>query len=469
MGVIVNVTMQDLTTGSITRHLLKTASFMLVTMIFQTLYILVDLYWVGRLGKEAVAAVGVAGNLMFIVLAVSQMLGVGTTTLVSHAAGRKDHEHALRVFNQSLILSTVVGTVFLAFTLVLRAPYVNGLSADATTAAFAGDYLLWFIPAMALQFPMVAMAAALRGTGNFKPGMVVQTATVIINMVLAPFLIFGWGTGIALGVRGAAIASLIAIAIGTVWLSAYFTSADSYLRFKRDDWSPDAALWRKTLAIGLPAGAEFALLTVYLMVVYIVSRPFGAAAQAGFGIGLRIVQALFMPAVALGFSVAPVAGQNFGARNPDRVYATFRTALGIVAVTMLVLALLCHIAPAAMIGVFSDDPQVIAVGEEYLRITSWNFVASGVIFVAGSMFQAMGNAVPSLIASSIRIVVVAIPAFLLAQLPGFELRWIWYLGVIATALQMGLALLLLRREFRKRLNFAAPSGSVAMPEGLPAS
>src|SRR5678815_1673507 len=93
--------MQDLTTGSVTRHLLKTTSFMLVTMVFQTLYFLVDLYWVGRLGKEAVAAVAIAGNLMFIVLAVTQMLGVGTTTLVSHAAGRRDHAAALRIFNQS--------------------------------------------------------------------------------------------------------------------------------------------------------------------------------------------------------------------------------------------------------------------------------------------------------------------------------------------------------------------------------
>ena len=87
--------MQDLTTGSVTRHLLKTTSFMLVTMVFQTLYFLVDLYWVGRLGKEAVAGVGVAGNLTFVVLALSQMLGVGTTTVVSHAAGRKDHDLSL--------------------------------------------------------------------------------------------------------------------------------------------------------------------------------------------------------------------------------------------------------------------------------------------------------------------------------------------------------------------------------------
>src|ERR671911_2745356 len=104
---------EDLTTGSISRHLLKTTSFMLVTMVFQTLYFLVDLYWVGRLGKEAVAGVGIAGNLTFIVLAISQMLGVGTTTLVSHAAGQRDKERALLVFNQSQVLSTLVGAIFL--------------------------------------------------------------------------------------------------------------------------------------------------------------------------------------------------------------------------------------------------------------------------------------------------------------------------------------------------------------------
>src|SRR5688572_25115483 len=138
---------------------------MLVTMIFQTLYFLVDLYWVGRLGKEAVAGVAIAGNLTFIVLAITQMLGVGVTTLVSHAAGQKDRDRAQLVFNQSLTLSALVGIVFCAVAMALRVPYAGVLGADGTTAALAADYLLWFIPAMALQFPMVGMAAALRGTG----------------------------------------------------------------------------------------------------------------------------------------------------------------------------------------------------------------------------------------------------------------------------------------------------------------
>jgi putative MATE family efflux protein len=445
--------MQDLTTGSVTRHLLKTTSFMLVTMVFQTLYFLVDLYWVGRLGKEAVAGVGIAGNLSFIVLGISQMLGVGITTLVSHAAGRKDRDQALLVFNQTQVLSVLVGVTFFTVGMAIRVPYVNALGADARTAQLASDYLLWFIPAMSLQFAMVAMGAALRGTGNFKPGMIVSTASVVLNIVLAPFLIFGWVTGRPFGVAGAAISSLVAIGMASVWLTFYFLPRDSYLKFVPADWKPRIGLWKKTLGIGLPAGAEFALLAVYLFVVYIVSRPFGSAAQAGFGIGMRIVQAGFMPVVALGFAVAPVAGQNFGAGRAERVLSAFRSAVAMAAGVMLLLTIICRLAGAQMVGVFSSDPQVIAVGAEYLRIVSWTFAASGVIYVGSSMFQALGHTLPALVASFSRIALVAIPAFVLSRLPGFQLHWIWYLSVGAVLVQLALNLLLLRREFRRRLRF----------------
>src|SRR2546421_12730008 len=117
--------MQDLTTGPITRHLLKTTGFMLVTMLFQTLYFLIDLYWVGRLGTAAVAGVGIAGNLTFIVLALMQMLGVGTTAVVSHAAGRKDHEDAQHLFNQSQALSVTLGVAFLIVGLAARVWYAT--------------------------------------------------------------------------------------------------------------------------------------------------------------------------------------------------------------------------------------------------------------------------------------------------------------------------------------------------------
>jgi putative MATE family efflux protein len=443
--------MEDLTTGSLSRHLMKTASFMLVTMVFQTLYFLVDLYWVGRLGKEAVAGVAIAGNLMFVVLALTQMLGVGTTALVSHAVGRKDRDSARRVFNQSQVLSVLAGLLFFVLAMAGRGAYARGLAADAATATLATRYLTWFIPAMSMQFALVAMGAALRGTGNFKPGMVVQTTTVIINIILAPVLMFGWGSGRPMGVAGAAVASLIAVTVGVAWLSRYFVKADAFLQFDRTATTPDVGLWKRLLGIGLPAGAEFGLMAVYLLIVYIISRPFGAAAQAGFGIGLRIVQSLFMPVVALGFAVAPVAGQNFGARKGARVKQTFREGALMASGVMLVCGAVCHFMPAPLIRIFSSDPQVVAVGSEYLRITSWNFIASGIIFVASSTFQAMGNTLPALATSTMRILLVAIPAFIVSRWPGFDLRWIWYLSVGSIVVQMTASLLLLRREFRLRL------------------
>jgi putative MATE family efflux protein len=441
---------QDLTTGSVTRHLLKTSSFMLVTMVFQTLYFLVDLYWVGRLGKESVAAVGVAGNLTFVVLALSQMLGVGTTTVVSHAAGRKERERAVLLFNQSQVLSMVCGAGFLVVMMALRLPYTRALAADSTTATLAADYLLWFIPAMSLQFAMVAMGAALRGTGNFKPGMVVQTTTVVLNMLLAPVLIFGWFTGHAMGVAGAAISTLVAVVVGVVWLSSYFTAGDAFLRFRWSDWPPRFDTWASMLKIGLPAGAEFLLTAVYLFIVYKVCRPFGASAQAAFGIGLRLVQSMFLPVVALAFAAGPVAGQNVGAHKADRVRTTFLSAVGMAVAGTLVSAVVGFVWAEPLIGVFSKDPEVIRVGVGYLHIAAWSFIASGVVFVSSSMFQALGNAVPPLLTSVGRITLIAVPIVVLSRRPDFDLTTIWYISAAGVVLQMAANLLLLRREFHRK-------------------
>jgi Na+-driven multidrug efflux pump len=233
---------------------------------------------------------------------------VGTTTLVAHAVGRRDRERANLVFNQAQVLSAVVGTVFLALALALKRTYAEALSADAVTRDLTDEYLAWFIPSQALTFLFIAMGAALRGTGNFRPGMIVQTATVIINIVLAI----------------------------AVWLAA-----------------------------------------------------------------------------------------------------------------------------APMVQVFSPDPAVINVGEEYLHVVAWNFVASGVIFVSSSMFQAMGNTIPSLITSALRIVLIAVPVVLLANARGFALVWVWYISVAGMFVQLGLNLLLLRREFRKRLAFEPTAAAEA--------
>ena len=443
--------MQDLTTGSVSAHLLKTTSFMLVSMVFQTLYVLVDLFWVGRLGTDAIGAVGLSANLSFIVIAITQVLAVGATTVVSHASGRKDQERAILLFNQSQVLSMVAGIAFLAFAMALRHQYATSQAATEAMRIATEQYLVWFIPAMALQFAMVAMGAALRGTGNFKPGMWVQSGTVVVNIILAPFLIFGWGPFPQMGVSGAAVATFVAIVVGIVWISVYFIDAGAYLRFRFRTWTPQFRVWWDMLKIGLPAGAEFALMGIYMAVIYAITKPFGAAAQGGFTIGLRIVQSAFLPVLALGFAVAPVAGQNFAAGKGDRVRTAFKAAAAMAAAGMLAVAIVISLAAALLMRIFTSDPEVISVGVQYLRIVAITTVASGVTFVTSSMFQALGNTMPSLATSSLRMLASVIPAIILARMAGFQLSWIWYTSAVAVVIQMMLNLALLRREFRLKL------------------
>jgi putative MATE family efflux protein len=445
--------MKDMTEGSVTRHLLHMASFMAVSMVVQTLYLLADLYWVGTLGKEAIAAVGLSGNLMMAVMALTQMLGVGATTVISHAAGRKDQPHAELSFNQSVVLSLVVALLFGICSFPFRHQYSVAMSADVPTAALATSYLTWFIPALMIQFPLVSLGSALRATGIIKPAVGLQVLSVILNMIFAPLLIFGVGPLPKMGVAGAAVATFISILIANLLTVLYFIRSFKYLRFRPSQWKPQFKIWWSMLRIGVPAGAEFALMAAYIVVVYAIIRRFGAAAQAGFGIGARVMQAMFLPVIAVAFSVSPVVGQNFGGRRGDRVRQTFYSAVLITTGIMFLLTILAQVAGALFIRGFSSDPSVIAFGSEYLQIISLNFIAMGVVFTTSSVFQGIGNTWPPLISSGTRLLLFALPAILLSTRPDFYIKEVWYLSVVSILVQAGANLLLLRREFRKRLVF----------------
>jgi putative MATE family efflux protein len=445
--------MKDLTEGSVTKHLLHMSAFMAVSMVVQTLYLLADLFWVGRLGKEAIAGVGVAGNLTMIVLALTQMLGVGTTALISQAAGRKDQAHAELVFNQSCMMSILIAIGLGLVGFLSMNAYANALSADPATAGLAKAYLLWFLPALLLQFPLVSMGSALRATGIVQAPVIFQVISVVLNMVLAPFLIFGWVGFPKLGVTGAALATFISILVADLLIIWYFEKKYHYLRFRFPLFRPQIKIWSAMLRIGVPAGAEFILLFFYIIIVYVIIRNFGPAAQAGFGVGARVMQALFLPVVALSFAVSPVVGQNFGGRQADRVRQSVRSGLSIAASMMFVLALVTWLAPEAMIRFFSKDAAVISFGSDYLRIVAFNFVAAGIVFTSSSMFQGLGNTVPPLLSSASRLILFALPALWLSRTAGFDIKLVWYLSVGSQLLQAGMNLLLLRRELNRKLRF----------------
>jgi putative MATE family efflux protein len=443
--------MKDLTQGSIVRQILMMAAPIAAGMIFQTLYFLIDLYFVAQLGDAAIAGVSAAGNVAFVVLALTQVLGVGTVALIAHAVGRKDQADANLVFNQSIALSVAAGVLMLLALFGLTHVYMQSVAADGATVHAGETYLYWYAPGLALQFALVAMGSALRGTGIVKPTMVVQMITVVINAILAPILIAGWGTGYPLGVMGAGLASSIALAIGVLMLWQYFRKLEHYVGFNSEQWAPQWTQCKRILNIGLPAGGEFAVMFMFFSVIYIAIRDFGAEAQAGFGIGSRVMQAIFLPAMAIAFAAGPIAGQNYGAKDWGRVRETFLKCIILSTILMAAITLFTQWRSREMVGAFTDEAPVIEVGATFLQLISINFIAQGFIFTCSSMFQGLGNTRPALWSSATRLVTFAVPTLWLSTLPGFRIEHVWYLAIATATLQAIVSLWLLRIEFSRKL------------------
>jgi putative MATE family efflux protein len=458
--------MKDLTQGPISGQLIAMAVPIGIGMLFQTLYLVVDTYFVTGLGATAIAGVSSASTATMVIFALTQMLGVGTVALIAHAVGRKDQPAANLVFNQSVLLSAVCGVLTLLAGIILTAPYLRAIAADPAAMASGTTYLYWMTPGLALQFALVALGSALRGTGMPKPGMIVQMLTVVMNTILAPILIRGWITHHPMGVAGAGLATSLSVAFGVACLWIYFARLEHYVEIDPQQWRPRWPLIGRILNVGLPAGGEFLMLSIILAVIYWVIRGFGPAAQAGFGIGGRVMQSLFLPVMAIAFAVTPVAGQNFGAHKYARVRESFRSAAILSSVLMIGITLVCQWRPEWFIYFFTRQPEVVAVGAPYLRIISWNFVATGLIFTCSGMFQALGNTWPSLFSSASRLVTFVVPAVLLSRQPHFTLTEVWYLSVATVSLQAVLSLVLLLREFRRRLVAPpAAAGGTAMALG----
>lgn len=305
------------------------------------------------------------------------------------------------------------------------------------------------------------MGAALRAAGVVRPTMLIQTGTVLLNAVLAPILIAGWGSGLPLGVFGAGLASSVAAMVGflgSVWLFGRVqTLIADPLRLDR----PSPVILARIVGIGLPSAVEFLLMFVTMGVVYSVIRNYGSEAQAGFGVGSRVMQAIFLPAMAISFAVAPVAGQNFGAGLPDRVRRTVRDAALMSSALMACLTVLCLFESRLLVAPFAPDPAVAQAAATYLGIVSLNFVATGLIFTASGTFQALGDTRPALVGGVLRLIVFSTAAFWISAQPWARLEHLWWASAASALLHAVVALLFLRDQLKRKLAGLVPRAAAA--------
>jgi putative MATE family efflux protein len=437
----------NLTKGAISGLLIRLSAPILFGMFMFTLYLMADLYFVGRLGADAVAAISISGNAFFVHLGLSFIIGTGGMALIAQAFGRKDYEQAERVFAQSLMLSLIVGIAVTLAGLAIARPYIAFFGGRGWSLTWGVEYFQVFSISFTPLLLLHVIGSCYRGMGDTKIPMIILLQSTVLNIVLDPLLIFGpWGLP-GFGVRGAAIASLISqvYALG-VYIYLIFVKG-RHMKMK-GPWHLNPGIIKKSLSIGLPSGLTYFLLTANMLITYRVVGPFGTPAIASLGIGFRILQAIYLPAVAISSAVAAMVGQNYGAGNQARINRTFWTGWALSSGIMISGTILCWVFPTFLIGVFSHDQGVIQYGVIYLTIMSLGTVLVGTIMTVSAVFQGLGKTYPTLLAALLDNALFAGLVFTLPGSLGWGIQAVWWIKLATAVIETLFVAAWLRRDQR---------------------
>ena len=380
-----------MTTGAITPKLASLAWPLVFGNLLQTFYNLADMFWVGRVGSDEVAAVSLMFPLSWLFISTALGLTAATIALVSQYVGAGDRRRADHVVSQTVLLAVVASTALAAFGWVFRHEILTLMGAEGAVFTEALDYIEVIFFALPLTFLFFAFRASLQGAGDTKTAMWLMVLSAGLNVVLDPFLILGWGPFPAMGTRGAAWATFIARAFAT-GAGVYILLRGGFgVRLYVGDLKPDIGVLKKLVGIGYPATIDGWARSLAAVVMAAFVAPFGTAAIAAYGIGVRLMSVSWSVAGAVGQATATGVGQNLGSRTPDRANEVTWTATGGTMGLLFAAAALCVVFPEFMMGVFIDDPEVIAEGVVFLWIIApfWAFFG-GTMVIQGA-FRGAGQ------------------------------------------------------------------------------
>ena len=426
---------RDLTQGSLFWTMFHLAVPLAAGMFFRTLYNLVDTFWLGKVSKEALAAPGVSMPLIFTLLAFGLGFGSAATALVAQHTGAKQHREADRTAAQSLMVMTVISTI-LSFPMIFFAGDVlRFVRVPPDVVPRAAPYLSIFMMAMPLMGFGIGYDAVLRALGDTRTMVVVNLVGNILNAVLDPILIFGWGPFPAMGARGAAIASAISIALAFMACVILLMRGRAGLRPHLRDFLPDKQILRRLFDVGLPAGLSTALEGIGFTVFQAMINKLGAVVIGAFSIGARMTNFLDIPGQCTSMAAAPVVGQAMGAgKLPLARRVIYKGALLVAVGTFIPYGLIMW-QGGLVARAFVNDPGVIAETRRFFYILPVSHYFFGVMNVFLASFRGAGRTRPILIVTILRQWLLRLPLCLL-------LGFTFGLGSIGIYIGMALANLL---------------------------
>lgn len=386
----------------------------IIAMTASSLYNIVDSVFIGHgVGALALSGLTVAKPFMDICAAFGSLVGVGASTLVAIKLGQRDYESAGRVLGNVIVLNILLSAVVTAVGLIWLDPILRLFGASDDTLRYAHDYMVPILIGNVLTHIYFGLNNVLRSSGHPNSSMIATIVAVGANIILDPVFIF-W---LDMGVRGAALATMISQAIAVIWQFTIFCNPDELLHFTRRMWRLDPRIVLDSLAIGL---SPFLMNLAHSFVVIILNNQLkaygGDMAIASYGVINRVTFVFAMIVMGLNQGMQPIAGYNFGARKYDRMLRVFRlTALWATGVTTLVF-LLAEICPQLLVEVFTHEPDLIRMSVPAMRIVLCVFFCTGFQMVTGNFFTSIGMPGKAIFLSLTRQVLYLIPLALL--LPG---------------------------------------------------
>ncbi len=417
----------DFTVGNIPRHLVFFSIPMLLGNLLQSMYNVVNGIWVGRfLGPDALGAVSVAFPIVFALISLIMGITMATTVLVSQFYGARRTDMVRKTINNSLLILIGTGLVISVSGVFLAHPLLRLIDTPAELMADATGYLQVFLGGMVFMFGYNVFGAILRGLGDSRTPLLFLVWGTAINAVLDPLFIFGLGPIPRMGVRGAALAAVLAQAISTYLAVRYLQRLKHVVHLNFKELAFDWNLTKLTVKIGLPAGIQQIAVSLGGLVVMSIINGFGAIVAAGYGAAIRIDSFAFMPAMSIGLSVSALVGQNLGAGKEARVREVVFWSLVIGCGVSLLLSVLIYLLPHVLLAIFTNDPDLIKVGSGYLRIAAFSYVPFAVMFALSGVMRGAGDTMPVMLISLATLWVVRIPtAEFLSRLPAFGVTGVW--------------------------------------------
>ncbi len=444
----------------VNRLLLTMSVPMMISMLVQALYNVVDSIFVSRLGEEALTAVSLAFPVQSLMIAVGAGTAVGINALLSRRLGEKNYDGVNRVAVNGVFLALVNGLVFLLFGILGVRFFFSVQTGDTTIIEHGANYLSICCMGSVSIFAQMTFERLLQGTGKTIYSMISQSCGAVTNIILDPILIFGLGGMPAMGTAGAAVATVLGQLVGLVVAIILNFRFNHEVKLHFRGYRPQWKTIRSIYGIGIPSILLQSIGSVMTFGMNRILLAFTPTAAAVFGVYFKLQSFIFMPIFGLNNGMVPIIAYNYGAKKRKRITDAIRLAIIYAEGIMLIGFLLFQLFPAQLLGLFNASEDMVRIGVPALRTISVHFLLAGYCIISGTVFQALGHAVLSLINSVTRQVVVLLPvAWLLAQTGTLDLVW-WSFPIaeVASVILSTLFLIRVYQRVIKPIGLGPPAG-----------